>query len=226
MDLAIRVVIDFVCPWCWIGTRRLRAARAGLAAQAPQHALRTYWLPYFLNPDTPPAGEPYLPFLERKFGSRAAVKALQARVVEAGANAGVRFDFPRIAVRASTLAAHRLVQRAQRADPADHADALADALFVAYFERGENIGEVEVLAQLAARCGDDAAAVRAYLAGDEDAEAVRALAAQAQRAGIDSVPFFVFGERHALAGAHEPEAFSAALSQALAEPHHTREPSA
>jgi hypothetical protein len=112
--LTIEIVSDVVCPWCFIGTRRLETAIALVRDQIPDFTYQTRWLPFFLNPDTPPEGEPYLPFLERKFGSRAAVEALFGRIREAGRAYGIDYAFEKIELRANTLRAHRLIHWAQQ----------------------------------------------------------------------------------------------------------------
>lgn len=213
-ELTIDVVSDVVCPWCFIGKRRLEAALRELARERPDVAPRIRWLPFFLNPDTPEAGEPYRPFLEKKFGGPEKLAQLWAQIAEAGRTAGIEFAFERIEKRANTLKAHRLIHRAQaRGD----ADALVERLFVAQFLRGEHVGDAAVLARLAAECGDDEAAALAYLQGDEDAAAVRAQFERAQRMGITGVPFFVLAGRYGVAGAQSPELMLDALRQALAQ---------
>lgn len=111
--LRIDVVSDVVCPWCFIGKRHLDVALAGWRQDHPEVPVAITWQPYFLNPDTPEHGEPYRPFLERKFGGAQAVDELQARVAAAGKRAGVDFAFEKIALRANTLRAHRLLHFAQ-----------------------------------------------------------------------------------------------------------------
>jgi predicted DsbA family dithiol-disulfide isomerase len=212
MNLTIDIVSDVVCPWCFIGKRRLEAALAMLAGERPEAAVTIRWLPYFLNPDTPPEGEPYRPFLEKKFGGAAQVDALLARVAEAGRSAGIAFAFERIRLRANTLNAHRLIHRLQLRGLGD---AVVERLFAAHFLNGQHVGDLDVLADIAAACGDDRAAARAYLAAEEDAETIRAQARQAQASGIGGVPHFVFNGRIALGGAQAPEAMLATIRQAL-----------
>lgn len=99
--LTIEIVSDIVCPWCFIGTRRLAAAVAMIRQERPDFTCRTLWRPFFLNPDTPPEGEPYLPFLIAKFGSRDKVDGIFAHVREAGAPYGLSYAFEKIALRAN-----------------------------------------------------------------------------------------------------------------------------
>lgn len=212
-ELTIDVVSDVVCPWCFIGKRRLEAALRELRAERPDVVPTIRWLPYFLNPDTPEEGEPYRPFLERKFGGPERLAQIWAQIAEAGRTAGIAFAFERIEVRANTLRAHRLIHRAQRDGDAG---ALVERLFAAQFLQGENLGEAAVLARLAAECGEDEAAALAYLQSGEDAEAVRDEAARAQRLGISGVPFFILAGRYGVAGAQPPEVLLEALRQSLA----------
>lgn len=216
MLLNIDLVSDFVCPWCFIGKERLSAALAELRSQRPELDVRINWLPYFLNPDTPPAGEPYRAFLEAKFGGPRKVDEMQARVAEAGAP-DVVFAFDRIAVRPNTLHAHRLMYRAQAQGmrPAQIAG-LSDRLFAAHFQQGRNIGDVDTLVEIAAEGSDKADALRAYLESDADAATVRRMAAQVQQQGVTGVPFFIFNRKLAVSGAQSAGALGAAMLQALA----------
>ena len=111
MNVAIDIVSDLVCPWCFIGKARLKGALALVKEKHPDVEFQISWLPYFLNPDTPKAGESYRGYLESKFGGAKEVDRIQANVAEAGRDACVEFRFDRIATRPNTLRAHRLVRR-------------------------------------------------------------------------------------------------------------------
>lgn len=209
----IDVVSDVVCPWCFIGLRHLQAALAQFGSP-----VTVRWLPFFLNPDTPPAGEPYRPFLERKFGGAEALERIWARVRAAGEPVGIAFAFEKIALRANTLAAHRLIHRVQARG--GNADALVERIFTAGFCEGRFIGDPAVLADLAAEvatnCGEDRDVTLAWLQGDEDAAAVQAQAAQIRQLGIDGVPCFIFDGRLAVSGAQPSAVLLDALRQAQA----------
>jgi predicted DsbA family dithiol-disulfide isomerase len=214
MTLDIDVVSDFVCPWCRLGRARLERAVADFLAARPGRRIRINWLPYFLNPDTPVAGEAYRPFLERKFGSARAVDALFARVREAAEPDGVHFAFDAIQVRPNTLRAHRLIYRAQsRGATPERVQALVGAAFEAYFVGGRDIGDVDTLADIAAACGERRERIVEYLAGEEDAPAVRRIAGQLGRQGVEGVPFFIFNRSLAVSGAQSAAALGAALEQ-------------
>jgi predicted DsbA family dithiol-disulfide isomerase len=204
--ITIDIVSDVVCPWCFIGKRHLETA---LTQFEEPVVLR--WLPFFLNPDTPPAGEPYRPFLEKKFGGPVGLAGIWARVREAGQKAGIAFEFEKIALRANTLAAHRLIHRFQQQGGAT--EALVESIFTAGFCAGRFIGDPVVLADLAAQCGEDRAEVLAWLHSDADADAVLAQEARIRQMGISGVPFFIFNGKLAVSGAQPPEVLLDTLRQ-------------
>jgi len=206
--IPIDIVSDVVCPWCFIGKRHLEAALAQFEAPV---SIR--WLPYFLNPDTPPEGEPYRPFLERKFGGAAALEEIWARVRAAGRPAGIAFAFERIALRANTLAAHRLIHRWQQQGDASP---LVERIFNAGFCEGRFIGDPVVLADIAAACGADRDETLAWLLSGSEADAVIAQEARLRELGISGVPFFIFNGRLAVSGAQPPEVLLDALRQSVA----------
>jgi len=211
--LTIDVVSDVVCPWCFVGKRHLDKALAQWRTEHPDGEVTVNWHPFFLNPDTPEGGEPYRPFLEKKFGGPQGLAEIWQRVREAGKPAGVDFAFEKIELRANTLAAHRLIHYAQKTDPGKAA-MLVEALFAAQFLEGRHVGDRAILAEIAGACGFDAAAAKAYLDSDEDADAVREDAEQSRRMGINGVPFFVFNQKLAASGAQPPEALLEAMRQA------------
>lgn len=219
MNVAIDIVSDLVCPWCFIGKRRLAQALARVREKHPAARFQLNWLPYFLDPDTPPEGEPYRAFMEARFGGATAVAKAQLAVVEAGAESGVDFDFGAIALRPNTLRAHRLIYRAQSIGHRPEAvDALVDRLFVARFQRGEDIGDIATLAAIAAECGDDADTVTAYLESGEGVREVRALVDKVRGLGVSGVPFFIVQRRLAVSGAQTAEVLAAAILQGIAAP--------
>jgi predicted DsbA family dithiol-disulfide isomerase len=216
MNIAIDIVSDLVCPWCFIGKHRLMQAIALVKARHPKVRFQINWLPYFLNPDTPPQGEPYRAFLEAKFGGATQVARLQLDVADAGREAGVLFDFERIVTRPNTLRAHRLVYRAQSTGhrPAE-IEALVERLFVGYFQRGEDIGDIATLAEIAAECGDRKDAVIAYLESNEGVPQVRSLVGKVGGLGVGSVPFYIIQRRLTVSGAQTGEVLAAAIMQAM-----------
>lgn len=216
MNISIDIAADFVCPWCFIGKRRLAQAIELVRAKHPDARFQLNWLPYFLNPDTPPQGEPYRAFLEAKFGGATQVARLQMDVADAGRPAGVKFDFQRIAIRPNTLRAHRLIYRAQSTGHRPlEIEALAERLFVGYFQRGEDIGDIATLAEIAADCGDRKDAVVAWLASGEGTQQVKSLADKVRGLGVTSVPFFIIQRRLAVSGAQTGEVLAAAILQGV-----------
>ncbi|MDO8934228.1 MAG: DsbA family oxidoreductase [Rhodocyclaceae bacterium] len=210
--IMIEIVSDIVCPWCFIGTRRLEAAIAEVRRDIPDFACRKIWRPFFLNPDTPADGEPYRPFLENKFGGPAQVEALFARVREAGRAYGIDYAFEKIQLRANTLRAHRLIHWAQeRGD----ATSLVERLFAAQFQRGEHVGDPAVLVRIAAECGHDAKTVESYLASGQDEDVVRAIERKSRAMGIAMVPTFIVAGRQVIVGAEDPAVLAAGIRQAL-----------
>ena len=207
--ITIDIVSDVVCPWCFIGKRHLDAA---LAQFGQPVTLR--WLPFFLNPDTPPEGEPYRPFLEKKFGGPEALVGIWGRVREAGRKAGIAFEFDKIALRANTFAAHRLIHRVQQQGGAT--EALVEAIFAAGFCEGRFIGDPAVLADLAAQCGADRGETLAWLQSDAETAVVLTQEQHVRQMGIDGVPFFIFNGKLAVSGAQPPEVLLDALRQASA----------
>ncbi len=206
----IEIVIDVVCPWCHIGLRRLDAAIALVKRQYPAFECEKRWRPFFLDPDTPPEGEPYLPLLLQKFGGQEKVEAIFQRVRDAGATCGLAFHFEKILLRANTRHAHRLILWAQQRGDAQP---LVERLFVAQFQRGENIGDRTALAGIAAECGYEREAVAAYLDSELSVDLVDGLIAEARAWGVNSVPTFVFDRRLGIPGAEDPAALAAAIAK-------------
>lgn len=210
--LTIEIVSDVVCPWCFIGKRRLETALAMVRRDIPDFACQTIWRPFFLNPDTPPAGEPYLPFLVNKFGSLEKVEELFDRVREAGKAYGLDYAFEKIALRANTLKAHRLLHWAQAKG---NADALIERLFAAQFQRGEAVGDPETLVKIATECGYDAKEVATYLASDRDADIVRQRESEARQLGITMIPTFILGGKQIIVGAEDPAILAEGIRRSI-----------
>jgi predicted DsbA family dithiol-disulfide isomerase len=216
MILDIELVSDFVCPWCFLGKTRLDHALAELKASRPDIEARINWLPFFLNPDTPPAGEPYRPFLEAKFGGPLKVDEMLGRIAEAAAPDGLTFAFDRIRTRPNTLNAHRLCYRAQSLGwTQDKVQALAGALFSAHFQQGQDLGDNATLADIAAACGDRRDEVLAYLDSTQDVAKVERMADGIRNQGIQGVPFFILNRKLAVSGAQSTAVLGAAILQSM-----------
>ncbi len=208
--ITIDIVSDILCPWCFIGKRRLATAIQLVEQAHPNFSYQLRWLPFFLNPDTPPEGEPYLPFLEKKFGSRERVDALFENVRAAGRPYGIEYAFEKIAFRANTLKAHRLLYWAQQRGPVDQ---LVERLFVAQFQLGEHVGDLETLVNIAAECGLPAEETRAYLASDQNQDTVRQLEREYRQRGINSVPSFILQNSELIVGAEDPKVLAEGILQ-------------
>jgi predicted DsbA family dithiol-disulfide isomerase len=205
----VDVVSDVVCPWCFIGKRHLEAALAGLP-ELDEVVVR--WHPFELNPDLPPDGVDRRQYLEAKFGGPARAAQVYERVREAGAAAGLAFDFDAIARQPNTRDAHRLIAWAQAGGDAE---ALVERLFRAYFLEGRFVGDRDTLVALAHEAGLDAAAARGWLDAGTGTDEIGHAEVRARELGITGVPFFIFDGRVALSGAHPPETMREAIRQAL-----------
>ena len=200
--LRIEVASDVICPWCYIGKRRLEKA---LALVDGEVELQIEWLPFQLNPAMPAEGVARAEYRRAKFGSPERAKELDARVAREGAGEGIQFAFDRMERTPNTTRAHRLIDLAQRQDKADR---VVDALFRAYFEEARDIGDEAVLAAIAADCGI------AEWPQSADPQRVAGLEEQVREWGISGVPTFVFDRRSGISGAHPPEELAAAIRAA------------
>jgi predicted DsbA family dithiol-disulfide isomerase len=195
--LKVEVASDVVCPWCYIGKRRLEKALTAVKGEI-QAEIR--WLPFQLNPDMPKEGMPRAEYRKAKFGSLERSRALDARVIAEGKSEGIDFAFERIQRTPNTLAAHRLIALAE------NQSAVVDALFKAYFEEAKDIGEPEVLADIAAKC-----TVEGW---PEQARDVSELEERVRELGISAVPTFIFDRKLGVSGAYPPESLAEAMRQA------------
>ena len=210
--LSIDIVSDVVCPWCYIGKRKLEAALARRASDDAQR-VQVRWLAFQLNPDIPAGGVDRRSYLETKFGGPERAKQIYARIKAAGDEVGIPFQLEGIVRQPNTVDAHRLTAWAQDLDLAA-SDALVERLFRAYFVDGINIGDIDALAQLAGDAGFDATAARAWLASDSGRKDIEAEERRARALGVTGVPFFVFNDRLAVSGAQPPEVLLEAIEQA------------
>ncbi|HLX29054.1 MAG TPA: DsbA family oxidoreductase [Casimicrobiaceae bacterium] len=209
--LVVDVVSDVVCPWCFIGKRKLDAAIAKLRQAESSLETSVRWHPFELNPDLPTDGIPRSEYLERKWGSVARADENYVRVRSAGEIVGIGFRLDLIERQPNTFDAHRLVAWAQGQGDAN---ALVERLFAAYFIEGRRVGDRNELARLAAESGlpqDDA---REMLASDALKDDVANEAREALDVGVRGVPFFIFNGRMALSGAQDPETLLEAIAAA------------
>jgi len=204
----IEVYSDVVCPWCYIGKRRLERALEQLhgAAQA-----RITWRPFQLNPAIPKDGMDRTAYLEAKFGSLDAFRQLEEHVLAAGAAARISFRFEKIARTPNTFMVHRLIWYAGQQGCQDP---VVESLFRGYFEEGADIGMSSTLTELAGRSGLNVKAVEQFLQSDEGIEDVKAEAAAGHRLGIRGVPYFLLNGIVSIAGAQPADIFVTAIQQA------------
>jgi len=208
-DLDLMVIVDVICPWCYVGKRRMEKALPLLDSNIPVHVS---WLPFELNPGMPKEGMERREYRMRKFGSWERSLQLDAQLAEAGVQEGLTIRYDLQTRTPNTFDAHRLIRRAGMGGSQT---GLVEALFQAYFTQGRDIGSPETLADIAAENGMDRADALAFLGTDELADQVRQYEGAAQNAGITGVPAFVANRRPVLMGAHPPETIAAALSEVM-----------
>ena len=205
--VAIDVVSDVVCPWCYIGKRRLEKA----IALAPDVPVEVRWHPYFLNPWVPREGITREQYLTTKFGSVERYKEIAQRVAAAAVDEGLTYALDKIARQPNTLDCHRLILWAGTIGAAAR---MKQRLMERYFAEGADLSDREVLVRAAAECGLDRDEVRRLLATDTDVAQVEQAANQAKEAGIDGVPCFIFGGVLAVSGAQAPDHLAGAIRRA------------
>ena len=184
MQIPIRVTSDFVCPWCYIGEKRLARAVERLSTDLD---IQLQWLPFELNPDMPPEGMDRQTYLSRKFGSLERVQAIQDRLVLAGREDGATFNYGALKRTPNTFLAHRVSWLAQREGKQE---AFVEATLQAYFADGCDIGSRDVLIEIGSRIGLDRDALAVFVGSDEGARSVRALERTAVESGVQGVPYF------------------------------------
>jgi predicted DsbA family dithiol-disulfide isomerase len=204
--LTVDIYSDVICPWCYVGKRRLE--RACKAWDGVPVNIR--WRPFQLNPTMPRNGMDRRQYLDAKFGSPAAARAIYDQVSTAGTEEGIHFAFERIARTPNTFAAHRLIWLAGHRGKQDE---MVELLFRRYFLEGGDVGSIETLSLAAAQAGLDQAATETFLTGDEGVGEVKAEEAAGHRLGIRSVPYFVFNGANALSGAQPSEQLLVAFRQ-------------
>jgi predicted DsbA family dithiol-disulfide isomerase len=206
----IDVVSDVVCPWCYVGKHRLEAA----LALRPDVETEIHWRPYFLDPRVPREGMARVDYLSRKFGSDERIRPAHERLSRLGREEGIEFHFERIARQPNTLDAHRLIGWAEAAG---RAAPVVEKIFSLFFSEGADLTQIETLLAAAKVGGLDVESIRRDLAGERDVAAIETAANSAAENGISGVPFFIFNNRFAVAGAQPPDMLAAAMDKTLAE---------
>jgi predicted DsbA family dithiol-disulfide isomerase len=209
--LTIDVVSDVVCPWCYLGQKRLDNAMAAAA----DVDIAVTWRPFQLDPTIPPEGMDRKAYMRAKFGDEARLRDAHARLEALGAAEGIDYAFDAIKVSPNTLDAHRVIRWAGANSP-EAQNKLVRRLFKLYFEEGADIGDRAVLARAAGDAGMDAAVVETLLASDADRDAVANEAATASRMGVTGVPCFLFEGKYAVMGAQDVSTLTDAIKQIAA----------
>lgn len=204
--LTIDVVSDVVCPWCYLGKKRLERT---LAKEPGDIEVR--WRPYQLDPTIPPDGLDRKAYMRKKFGEDGRLEQVHDRLRALGAEEGIAYAFDKIERAPNTLDAHRLIRWAAQAGVQD---AVVERLFSLYFEEGRDIDDRKLLVEVARQAGMDADGVDKRLADGADEKQVRQEIAQAQSLGVTGVPFFIVASRFGVPGAQSAEALSAAIDRA------------
>jgi predicted DsbA family dithiol-disulfide isomerase len=208
--LVIDVVSDVVCPWCFIGKKRLEHA----LELRPDIPVEIRWRPYFLNDWVPREGISREQYLTTKFGSPERYKSIAGRVAQAAKHEGLDYQMDKIARQPNTLDCHRLILWARNTG---NAGKMKQRLMELYFTEGADLTDREVLVKAAADCGLDPGLTRDLLASDRDVDRVSQEAEQAKQAGIDGVPCFIFGGVLAVSGAQDPAYLADAMARAADE---------
>ena len=207
--MEIDIIFDTVCPWCYIGKKRLEKA----LAMRPAIKAKPNWRPLLLNPEMLPEGIDRTAYLIKKFGSQARVSRIYGAIGEAGQSVEIDFDFDRIGRTPNSVDSHRLLRFA---DKRGLADKLVESLFIEFFINGRDIGDIGVLTEIGGAAGLDAGELRAYLESDEDVRLIYDENARAHRLGINGVPSFAFNGKFVISGAQEPQVLARMLDAALA----------
>jgi len=197
--MQIDIVSDTVCPWCFIGKRRLEKA----LALRPDMEFDIRWRAYRLDPTIPPEGVDRKQYMQAKFGNNPNRQAMQDALNQAGDGEGIAFAFDKIARSPNTLDSHRLIRWSATAGVQNE---VVERLFEAYFEEGRDIGNADVLIEIAAEAGMDSATVADLLEQGADRELIENEDAMAHRLGITGVPTFIFQNKYLASGAIDPEA--------------------
>jgi predicted DsbA family dithiol-disulfide isomerase len=206
--MRIDIYSDIVCPWCYVGKRRLERALGQLRDRAQA---QIDWRPFQLNPTMPLDGMDRTTYLKAKFGSLEAFGRMEEQLLAAGEDEQIPFAFDKIQRTPNTFAAHRLVWYAAQQGKQDQ---VVEALFCAYFFEGKNIGDVKTLVRVAGEAGLDRTETEHFLASDNGTVEVKGEEAVGRRLGIRGVPYFVFNGRISISGAQPPDIIVSAIQQA------------
>ncbi len=206
--IQVDIVSDIVCPWCWLGSRYFFEA-----AKKSPHTVNVTWRPYMLDPTVPEAGMPYPAYMKNKFGDGPSnkFKAMREHLEKAAPGVGITFRFGDIPMRPNTLNAHRLMRWATGQGLGNKT---AEALFKSFFDDLDDVGNADILSDIAANVGMDADLVKELLAKDDDKSTVKEEIQFFRNLGVSGVPCFIYQGQFAVQGAQEPSAHVKALAEA------------
>ncbi len=208
--MQIDVISDPVCPWCYIGKRRLeRAVRL-----RPHISFEIRWRPFQLDPLTPPEGYDRKTYIEQKFGSSDRVKPIQTALLQAGEAEGISFAFEKITRTPNTINAHRLIRWAHSLGVQDE---IVEGLFQGYFIDGLDIGQIKILAQIGDAAGMDGELVEELLSSDTDIESVGQQDSMARKFGVQGVPSFFMGGKTLITGAEDAETLAQIIDRVISD---------
>ena len=206
--MKIEVVSDVICPWCFLGKRRLDKA----LTLVPEISAEVIWRPFFLDPSIPAEGLSREKYMKDKFGNRD-LKAMHKPLEEAGAKDGVPYQFDKITRTPNTLDAHRVIRWAKQADKQE---AVVEALFLAYWRDGKDVGDHKVLVEVATAAGMDGKEIAILLSHDTDKREVMEEVEKSYQLGVQGVPTFIIDNKYGVSGAQEAEALAATIRQVAA----------
>lgn len=211
-SIQIDVFSDPVCPWCYIGKKRMEEA----LTMRSEVDIEVRWRTFQLNPDMPMEGMERQAYLNAKFGGSDRASQIYNQIEQVGHDVDIDFKFDAIPRTPNTIDAHRLIQRAQEVS-AGHGERVVTGLFTAYFLEGKDIGDRSVQLAIAEAAGMEPERTAIYLDSDQDVQEVQAEDVFGRRLGINGVPCFIIAGKYALSGAQEPEAFLPLIDMALEE---------
>lgn len=211
VKIRIDVVSDVVCPWCYIGKRRLENA---LSRLPETYEVDVNFLPFELNPELPKSGTNHKEYLSNKFGSNERYEQLTEHVANVAAGEGLKFDYTNQNVMPNTLDSHRLIQFAKKYGKQA---ALKEALMKAYFEQGVDLSKHENLVNIAAENGLDRNEIKTFLASDAGANEIKQMELLSQQRGVSGVPFYIINGKYGVSGAQPSDAFVEILTEVASE---------
>ena len=207
--MKVNVIIDTVCPWCYIGKRRFEQA----LALRPDLDVKLAWRAFLLNSEMPAGGIARNLYLTRKFGSEARVRRIYGAIEETGQSVEINFAFDLIARTPNSVDSHRLIRFAERTGKAD---AMVETLFIEYFINGRDIGSRPVLLDFGRKLDLDVEGLRDYLDSEEGVRLIYDENSRAHRLGVSGVPSFVFNDMMVISGAQEPQVLACMIDAAIA----------